>query len=118
MSERTAPSIAKLDEPIPDSPPAGTPDADRLVEEAEALRRAVATIHRPSGSGCAVNRLSGRRAMTRCRGACWGSRHARSSRISHSIARYLKAWRRGPGWRRVHDGARVRRKALRPRTEA
>jgi len=46
MSERTAPSLAKLDELIPRLVAAkGTPDADRLVEEAEALRRAVSTFH-------------------------------------------------------------------------
>jgi len=46
MSERTAPSLAKLDDLIPRlKSAAGTPDADRLVEETEALRRAVATFH-------------------------------------------------------------------------
>jgi hypothetical protein len=46
MSERTAPSLAKLDELMPRLAAAkGTPDADRLVEEAEALRRAVAAFH-------------------------------------------------------------------------
>ena len=46
MSERTAPSLAKLDELIPRLLAAkGTPDADRLAEEAEALRRAVAAFH-------------------------------------------------------------------------
>lgn len=46
MSERTAPSLAKLDELIPRlKSAAGTSDADRLVEEAEALRRAVAAFH-------------------------------------------------------------------------
>jgi hypothetical protein len=46
MSERTAPSLAKLDELIPRLDAArGTPDADRLVDEAQALRRAVAAFH-------------------------------------------------------------------------
>ncbi len=46
MSERTAPSIAKLDELLPRLVAAkGTPDADRLVEEAEWLRRAIGAFH-------------------------------------------------------------------------
>ena len=46
MSERTAPSLSKLDELIPRlAAGKGTRDADRLVEEAEALRRAVAAFH-------------------------------------------------------------------------
>lgn len=46
MSERTAPSLAKLDELLPvlrDLPPGD--DQARLVEETEALRRAVAAFH-------------------------------------------------------------------------
>ena len=46
MSERTAPSLAKLDELLPQlKTGAGTPDADRLVQEAEALRRAIDAFH-------------------------------------------------------------------------
>jgi len=46
MSERTAQSLAKLDELLPRLTAAkGTPDADRLVAEAEALRRAIAAFH-------------------------------------------------------------------------
>lgn len=46
MSERTAPSLAKLDEflPLVKALPAG-PDKDEIVETTEALRRAVASFH-------------------------------------------------------------------------
>ena len=46
MSERTAPSLARLDVLLPRLKgfPAG-PERDRLVEETEALRRAVAAFH-------------------------------------------------------------------------
>jgi hypothetical protein len=46
MSERTAPALAKLDEllPILRSLPAGQ-DTDRILEEGDALRRAVAAFH-------------------------------------------------------------------------
>jgi hypothetical protein len=46
MSERTAPSLAKLDVLLPrlEGLPAG-PDRDRLLDEAQALRRAVAAFH-------------------------------------------------------------------------
>lgn len=45
MSERTAPSLAVLDELLPAlrAQPAG--QRDRLIEETEALRRAVAAFH-------------------------------------------------------------------------
>ncbi|HUF47762.1 MAG TPA: hypothetical protein VMM93_08090 [Vicinamibacterales bacterium] len=46
MSDRTAPSLAKLDELIPRlEAAAGSADADRLVDETKALRRAVAAFH-------------------------------------------------------------------------
>jgi hypothetical protein len=46
MSERTAPALAKLDEllPVLRALPSG-PDQARLVEETEALRRAVDAFH-------------------------------------------------------------------------
>jgi hypothetical protein len=46
MSERTAPALAKLDEllPILGGQPAGK-DTERILEEGEALRRAVAAFH-------------------------------------------------------------------------
>ena len=46
MSERTAPALAKLDEllPILRALPAGT-DTERILEETDALRRAVAAFH-------------------------------------------------------------------------
>jgi hypothetical protein len=46
MSERTAPALASLDtlRPVLDTLPAGQA-RDRLIEEAEALRRAVAAFH-------------------------------------------------------------------------
>jgi uncharacterized membrane protein YccC len=46
MSERTAPSLARLDVLLPrlKALPAG-PSRDQLMEEAEALRRAVAAFH-------------------------------------------------------------------------
>ena len=46
MSERTAPALAKLDEllPILRGLPAVT-DTERILEESEALRRAVAAFH-------------------------------------------------------------------------
>ena len=46
MSERTAPSLAKIDQLLPllQNLPAG-PDRDRVLEAAEALRRAVAAFH-------------------------------------------------------------------------
>ncbi|TAK17323.1 MAG: hypothetical protein EPO35_03315 [Acidobacteria bacterium] len=46
MSERTAPALAKLDEllPILRSLPAGR-DTERILEEGDALRRAVAAFH-------------------------------------------------------------------------
>ena len=46
MSERTAPALAKLDEllPILRALPAGN-DTERILEEVEALRRAVAAFH-------------------------------------------------------------------------
>jgi uncharacterized membrane protein YccC len=46
MSERTAPSLAQLDVLLPRLKAfAAGPSRDRLVEEAEALRRAVAAFH-------------------------------------------------------------------------
>ena len=46
MSERTAPALAILDQLLPQlsSMPAGA-SRDQLIEEAEALRRAVAAFH-------------------------------------------------------------------------
>jgi hypothetical protein len=46
MSERTAPSLAKLDMLLPrlESLPAGA-TRDQLIDEAQALRRAVAAFH-------------------------------------------------------------------------
>lgn len=46
MSDRTAPALAKLDEllPILRSLPPGK-DTERILEEGEALRRAVAAFH-------------------------------------------------------------------------
>ena len=46
MSERTAPALAKLDEllPILGGLPAGK-DTERILEESDALRRAVAAFH-------------------------------------------------------------------------
>jgi hypothetical protein len=46
MSERTAPALAKLDEllPILRGLPAGK-DTERILEETDALRRAVAAFH-------------------------------------------------------------------------
>lgn len=46
MSERTAPALAKLDEllPILSALPTGN-DTERILEESEALRRAVAAFH-------------------------------------------------------------------------
>ena len=46
MSERTAPALASLDAllPVLASLPAG-PTRDQVIEEAEALRRAVAAFH-------------------------------------------------------------------------
>jgi len=46
MSERTAPSLAKIDELLPalHALPASA-DQARLVEEADALRRAIAAFH-------------------------------------------------------------------------
>jgi len=46
MSEKTAPALAKLDTLLPliKSMPAGA-DRDKLVEEGEALQRAVAAFH-------------------------------------------------------------------------
>ena len=46
MSERTAPSLAKIDEflPILRALPAGT-HTEKIVEETDALRRAVAAFH-------------------------------------------------------------------------
>jgi hypothetical protein len=46
MSERTAPALAKIDQLLPllQTLPAG-PDRDRVIEAAEALRRAVAAFH-------------------------------------------------------------------------
>lgn len=46
MSDRTAPALAKLDALLPhfDALPAG-PLRDQLVEEGQALRRAVAAFH-------------------------------------------------------------------------
>jgi hypothetical protein len=46
MSERTAPSLAKLDEllPILRGQPAGK-DTEKILDETEALRRAVAAFH-------------------------------------------------------------------------
>lgn len=46
MSERTAPSLAKIDILLPllEALPAG-PTRDQLIEESEALRRAVAAFH-------------------------------------------------------------------------
>ena len=45
MSERTAPAIEKLDVLLPLIKSSTKPDAARLLEEAEALRRAVIAFH-------------------------------------------------------------------------
>jgi hypothetical protein len=46
MSERTAPSLARLDVLLPHLKAlAAGPTRDQLIEEAEALRRAVAAFH-------------------------------------------------------------------------